>query len=467
MHLLNFHFGLEHIGVYVMYYSAIVVVLMSLLWRPNAGLYFLIPLLPLQTARYRLLTFPLGAHLIEIVLGAVLIGMLARRQLTFRTPLTTIIVIFGLFSYVSLWFGALVTLHTEAPLWVDDPRMSNWVNYMMMPLLFFQVTSGIRTPKQMRVLLVLMGISTCILNRSFHNNSVSGRDFSNFSYAGRSAGSLGYAGVNGLAAFEVQVAFLLWAVALAEKSFRVKVACWVVTGFCFYCMIYSMSRGAYAAFVVAFLYLALTKKPLLIFPFCFLMLNWQLVVPQAVVQRVEMTYKGDDLGGTDELDNSAQTRVLLWENALQLTREHFALGAGFNTYEYIGGFGEYHDTHNMYMKVLVELGITGFLIFMGIWLKLFWLGRRLYRRATDGFLGALGFGLSAMMVCVFIVNLFGDRWTFLQISGYTWVIAGFVSRGLMIEEEKKRAALGEAPRRSKIVQTFMPTLRPSTPVVVR
>ena len=66
------HFGLEQYVPWVLYLSATAAFLLSLFWRPQVGLYFLVPLLPLQTIRYRLMDMPLGNKLIDILLLGVI-----------------------------------------------------------------------------------------------------------------------------------------------------------------------------------------------------------------------------------------------------------------------------------------------------------------------------------------------------------------------------------------------------------
>jgi hypothetical protein len=38
------------------------------------------------------------------------------------------------------------------------------------------------------------------------------------------------------------------------------------------------------------------------------------------------------------------------------------------------------------------------------------------------------------VVCSIVANCFGDRWTYVQVNGYMWVLGGLVSRGLALEE---------------------------------
>jgi hypothetical protein len=40
-----------------------------------------------------------------------------------------------------------------------------------------------------------------------------------------------------------------------------------------------------------------------------------------------------------------------------------------------------------------------------------------------------------MMVCVFAVNLFGDRWTFQQVTAYMWAALALVCRARVLNRE--------------------------------
>src|SRR5437879_7042228 len=89
------------------------------------------------------------------------------------------------------------------------------------------------------------------------------------------------------------------------------------------------------------------------------LIGWQVFLPNSVQERITMTYTEEG-----ELESSAQTRVQLWEDAMQLFHQNPILGTGFNTYSYLGRTEKYRDTHNYYLKVLVETGIVGLLVFL-------------------------------------------------------------------------------------------------------
>ena len=61
---------------------------------------------------------------------------------------------------------------------------------------------------------------------------------------------------------------------------------------------------------------------------------------------------------------------------------------------------------------------------------------RLFRDCSRPFLSGLGCALFAMLMCAMVVNLFGDRWTYLQVGGFQWVLLGLAARAslLLVEE---------------------------------
>jgi hypothetical protein len=84
----------------------------------------------------------------------------------------------------------------------------------------------------------------------------------------------------------------------------------------------------------------------------------------------------------------------------------------------------------------VETGIFGLFLFLWLLGKTFKVGLEFSKHAKDPFYASLGLGLAAWIVAAFTANLFGDRWSFLQVCGYMWVIAGMVAHARTLEEAK-------------------------------
>ena len=171
---IRMHFGLDSYVAYILYAAGVAAMLASLFWRPIAGIFYLLPLLPLQTIRYRMNDLPMGSSVIGIMLLAVLLGVLRRGHPVLpKTPWTRLLVIYGVFTYASLCLGALY-LGSGFPLF-GDPRFAYWQEYMAMPALLLLVPAVQPTRRQMIPVLV-MCLSGLMLDRNF-SNEVSGRDF--------------------------------------------------------------------------------------------------------------------------------------------------------------------------------------------------------------------------------------------------------------------------------------------------
>jgi O-antigen ligase len=250
---------------------------------------------------------------------------------------------------------------------------------------------------------------------------------------------LGWAGENGMGAFQAEFAIFLIGLAIFAKKPVLKLGLLAIALSSVYCLELTLSRGAYAGFLMGFFVLGLIKERKILILLAVILVTWQSLVPYAVTQRVNMTYQ------EGEVDSSAGERITIWQDALQVFNADPILGTGFNTYAYMRRVAEFTDTHNYYLKILLETGLAGLLIFLwllGVACKTSW---RLFRVAKDPILSALGCGLFVMLICVLVVNFFGDRWTYLQVNGFFWVLLGLAARGLRIVSQEEESHEMAAP----------------------
>ena len=412
----------------LIYAAALCVIPLAILWRPVLAVYLLVPLMPLQTLRYEVQGLPFGGKFVDALMIAGLIGLFLHRNdgepALPKTRLNRYILIYCSLLYVSLWMGSYI-LHLPWPIHPSDERFADWKNLVEMPLLFLLVTGTVKTKKQMFTLLALMMLSTLRANIGFYH-TVSGRDFSHFSNNLRYAGVLGYAGQNGLAAFMAELLVFLIAIAPAARGLWYRLLIYASVAFTGYCVLFCFSRGGYVGVLTGLVILGLLKDRKYLLIVAALLTTWETVVPNAVRERVLMTYDGN------QVESSANERLQLWQDAFTIIPEHPILGTGFVTYRYLGRSEDYLDTHNYYVKVTVETGLVG----LGMFAYLLWImireGFALFRQSRDPLFQRLGLGLVAMLFCAIAVNFFGDRWMYQQISAYMWTYLALVSRARMI-----------------------------------
>ena len=64
-------------------------------------------------------------------------------------------------------------------------------------------------------------------------------------------------------------------------------------------------------------------------------------------------------------------------------------------------------------------------------------------KPAESFMGGVGLGLAGMIIATLVGNSFGDRWTYIEETGFTWVIVAMAIRCMMILKEQ--AATEQAP----------------------
>jgi putative inorganic carbon (HCO3(-)) transporter len=448
---MHIHLGIEGLLPWALYCAMWLCFLGSLLWRPQLGIYILAFALPMQTGRYKLHTFPLGSQFLDILLLGVVLGLLLRRRpVVERTPSNRIFLVMALFLYCSLWQGAFF-VDTPLPLWISDPRFSNWKNYVEMFFLAVVVGSTLTEKRQIQTLIIVMCLSCLIVNRNYYS-LLSDRDLSHFSYDIRGAGLLGYAGVNGFAAFEALFcSFLLGILTFAQKlTQKLGLLLLLATGL--YCLLFAFSRGGYVGFFCGMVTVGLMKSRKLLVIALGVILGWQVLLPISVQERISMTTDGST---SSRLDSSSEERLALWTDAVAMFKRNPITGTGFNTYEFMHRVGSYSDTHNYYLKVLAETGIVGTLLFLLLLKTLFMSGWRLYTSTNDPFWSALSVGFTAAVVCGVVLNFFGDRWSYQQVDGYLWMLLGAVFRGQIATDEQRVETLTSELKRSGNVLTVV------------
>lgn len=401
--------------------------------RPEIGLYVLIPLLPNQTVRYKLQDLPLGPQIIDLVLIGMLIGIfLQGKSVLSRNPLRAPILSLWILTFLTLWTGSVFN-DLPFPLFPGDERFSQWKNYCRVPLLLFVVIGAVRTRKQMLIAVSLMTAGLLWVDRAFIA-TMQGRSFDTFSYALRDASTMSIAGVNGLGAFLAQMSVFLMAFAVSQPFFRK----WAFTGVALVssvCVAFTFSRGAYVGLLIGLFVIGAGKRRLLVFSLvAAMLLAGTAVLPKAVIARVTMTQSADG-----ELDSSTAGRLDMWKRVTGMFLSNPLFGAGFDTIRFVAvnedGLG---DSHNYYLELLGEMGLAGLFVFLWIIFAGMRSSWRLYRKADDPLLNSIGLGSIAYLCCLVPLNFFGDRWSYVEITGYTFVILGLVMRGLeMMENEEQ------------------------------
>jgi putative inorganic carbon (hco3(-)) transporter len=394
--------------------------LVSLGGRPLLGLYYMMPFLPYRVLRDRFLDFPLGGNLLTILVIAVIVGALIRGKTLPKSKLYLIWLVFGVYLYFSMWIGTAL-VNAPAPLWLSDVNFVTWKDYMLIPLIFVAAGLVIEDRKAVRMIVILTAISLLFIDRSALLESMS-RTWTNFDESKRDGGPLAY-GSNQTAAFLAQFGMFFWGFVQFVKRKKIKLIGYLLIAATLVAAMYTFSRAGYLAVIFSVFVLAVLKDRKLFLVLGAFLLTWQIVVPTAVSERVNMTQNADG-----ELEASAQERVTLWQDAEKSIAHSPIVGEGFATFQLQEHVGDLKDTHNWYVKVMVETGIIGLIMAFFLLQQMLAISFRLFRRATDPLYQGLGLGLFLAICASIIANFFGDRWTYVEITGFLWVLTAAAIR---------------------------------------
>jgi O-antigen ligase len=380
----------------------------------------MMPFLPYRTLRDRFIDLPLGGNALTILVVAVIAGALIHGKRLPRSPMFVTWLVFSVYLYISMWIGSALG-HAPAPLWLGSDNFVTWKDYMLLPLIFVAAGLVVEDRRAVRTVIVLLGVSLLAVDRSALGESLA-HSWGAFDENKRSSGPLAY-GANQLAAFLAQFAMFFWGLVQFMTKARVKLACYGLVALTLLATMYTFSRGSYVAVIATVFVLGLVKDRKLLLVAGVFLLTWQAIVPKAVTERVTMT---KDANG--QLEASAEERVELWRQAEQMFLSSPVIGYGFSTFQFGQHTDNLKDTHNWYVKVLVETGIVGGMIALVLLAQMVAAGYRLFREARDPLYQGLGLGLLLAVCSCAVANLFGDRWTYIEINGLLWVLVATALR---------------------------------------
>ncbi len=420
--------GLGHYIPIVAYLGFWVMIVASLAGKHLYGFYYMIPFLPYRTMRDHFLNYPLGENVLTILVIAVIIGAILHGKRLPKSKLYTLWLIFAVYLYISLWIGAALG-NGPPPIWTSDLNFYAWKAYMLIPLIFVAASLVIEDRRAIRTVILLTAITVLFIDRSSLLESLS-RSWTSFDENKRDGGPLAF-GSNQTAAYLANFAMFFWGLVtcLKLKQWKPKIASYFLIAVTILTAMYCFSRAGYLAILFGVFVLGLLKDRKLLLVLGGFLLVWQAVVPTAVRERVTMTENSNG-----ELEASAQERVDLWENAKTSMLQNPIFGTGFGTFQFSEHVDNLKDTHNIYVKVMVETGIIGLFFLILLLQQMLAVSYRLFRRASDPLYQGLGLGLFLAMCSCVVGNFFGDRWTYIEITGPLWVLVGAAIRATQLTE---------------------------------
>jgi O-antigen ligase len=417
--------------IYALYFGGLVVAIVSIYKKAELGFFIVVGLISQPNIWYKFQSLPMGKDFLDLMFLAVLIVIfINKRPLTINKNLFLIFLLL-FFSYLSLWNSSMRN-SLPYPISTSNELVIIWKNFAMMILMYFVGINVIKSEQHQKVVIFI--IALVILNISLRNY----RSFAagaSFIDEHRLIGPFWVVklGSNHFGAFIADYSVAIFGLALFNIERKMKWLCMGTALLSIHSLLFSFSRGAYVGALFAVLFFGICKKRSILVLFAIIFICYHTLLPPSVVERISMT-KNE----SGELETSAASRLELWNSALGLMKESPIYGVGFD------GFRLYRekqydthltDTHNYFIKNLCEGGIIGFTLLLLILFAAFQSGWTLYKKGSSQFQKGLGLGFLGSFLSLLATNMFGDRFSYVELGSFFWILWSLVDRGIIISNE--------------------------------
>jgi len=439
-----------HIGILlknflplIIYVSGLLSALLALGGNTRWALLMVTLLMPLRNIVEKVQDYPGGTQFIDILIVSLIIGWFFnsvrnKRKFIEASALNATSVILVLYLLISVLIGSNYLYGTYS-IDAHDPRVQDWKNFCLLPVMFYITFNNILTKKDVWTVVGVMCLSMLIMDY-YTTNQI--RWYSSLMSREKISATFQFLGPNEVAAFFNEYTIILLSLFFVMKNSREKIILLIVILLNLYCVAFTYSRGAYGGLALGMFLLFAFKNKKLLVPLILVVMFWQVILPQKAVERIKSTKNENG-----ELDESSQRRVNIWQQAIGLFQKNPVLGIGYGVFRFLGL--DLGDTHNIYVKILTEQGSIGFLLFLIMLFCFIKEGFLLYQKGQDDADKALGLGF---FICIFILifnNFFGDRWSYMEPNAYLWIFAGLVARLKAMANDPK-PAIQENEEQAKI-----------------
>lgn len=373
-----------------------------------------------------------GLNTINVLFGATLVTMLLTR--TRASAPAPVRFAFVLMIAVLLWSYFIGQAYDSSHWVVDLTILKNAVLFMLLYFVYYHATQD---PLTLRIafaaLLFIAALAAVQAIRQALDYGIG-----TFSETHRAAGPFApdYSGANRAAVFYCMFLPLFVAVALYyRRGAIVRLAAAGGAALLFLAILFTYSRQAYFILAVLALLMALRRSVVLAAIVAIALVSYESWLPDPALERIAMTEQVDARGDA-KLDESTESRFVLWQGAFELIKER-PWGIGLNQFKsQIGRVTDYEgmDAHNHFVLMATEAGLPGLLAMFAIVVALLWLGWSLAQTGTDDG-RMLGTGFMFSVVAMALGNVYGSRFFDGDVMGNFWALAGLAAALYRQQEE--------------------------------
>ncbi len=200
-----------------------------------------------------------------------------------------------------------------------------------------------------------------------------------------------------------------------------------------FALLLTLSRGSWLGLVAGLCAVALLGDRKLILVLAIAAASYTVWVPQAAIDRVEVTTQIDDDGADGAVvEGSAQMRLEQYKSLWPMMAPRPVLGWGYDSYprvfERYGTLQRAKGAHSSYVQLGTEGGAVGLAGLVLVLLATMWAGWRAFRLCESPFHRWLGMGVLGGMLSMAVSMITGARFEPQKIFVFFWVFAGIAQR---------------------------------------
>ncbi|HCC07711.1 MAG TPA: hypothetical protein DEP72_06100 [Clostridiales bacterium] len=189
------------------------------------------------------------------------------------------------------------------------------------------------------------------------------------------------------------------------------------------CLLLTFSRASLLGLIVSFLTIGIlnyTQALILMIPLAIVAL---IIFAPRVLERLLTSFNTND--------TSISSRVTLWQDVMQIIKDYWMTGVGFGVTAFSGMYLLYKHqyltalhAHNLYLEILAETGIVGFLVFAFFVFSVITNLMKNYISTKDRFNKYIMLGILAAFLGI-LVNGFAEyTWSDFRVVAMFWIVIG-------------------------------------------
>ncbi|HAN09983.1 MAG TPA: hypothetical protein DCP90_05135 [Clostridiales bacterium] len=189
------------------------------------------------------------------------------------------------------------------------------------------------------------------------------------------------------------------------------------------CLLVTYSRASLLGLIVSLLTIGIlnyTQALILMIPVAIIAL---IIFAPRVLERLLTSF--------NTKDTSISSRMTLWQDVIQIIKDYFLTGVGFGVAAFSGIYLFYKHqyltalhAHNLYLEILAETGIIGFLVFAYFVFSVIINLMKNYVQENDKFKKYIVLGILAAFLGI-LVNGFAEyTWSDFRVVGMFWIVVG-------------------------------------------